>query len=362
MTINDRSILLCVGDDEAGREFASVITTMLNEMAVCSRVVNSKAAALSVMDRENIDLVLLDFLGISWDGLAFIDEVVVRGISVIALCDRSKEEVAVNVMKQGAVDYLIKGEFTALQLSQSIRNAFEKATLKELLHHKQKELEDFAYVVSHDLNAPLFKIRQCCDLIVETCGNDIPERAATLLSIIKRGCEQMNSLINDLLDYSRVDRQRKVIDEVDLNGVVNDVLVLYKNTLDDRNVQMIVHDLPTMVTNRVAMRQLFQNLIGNAIKYNQSTSPRIVIAARLLNKEEHKFLELTVDDNGIGIEPKYYSKIFKPFERLHTQSEYPGSGLGLAICKKLVEQLGGKISVDKSSSEGGTQFVVSLPM
>ena len=354
-------ILACVGSDELSVLFSQKIVSMISEWSLPYRLVSSQAEALSVLDREQIDVVLLDILGVKWDALAYLDELVRRGTPVIAICERSTEEVAINTMKRGAADYLIKSEFAGDQLYQAIRHASEKSFLRGELLRKQKELEDFAYVASHDLNAPLYKIRQCCDLIREVCGDSVPERARVLLDIIARGCEQMNSLITDLLDYSRVEKERKIIEELDLNSVVNEVIVLYKTNLDERKTIIEVADLPKIRMSRVSMRQLFQNLIGNAVKYNVSEISEIVISGSLEPCNDLPGVMLTVDDNGIGIDPKYYQRIFKPFERLHTQSEFPGSGLGLAICKKLVDQSGGTIDVTPSSL-GGTQFRVWLPL
>jgi signal transduction histidine kinase len=361
MSEREWRILVCMGSDELSIVFAQKMVSMISAWSLPYRLVSSQAEALSVLEREQIDVVLLDILGVRWDALAYLDELFRRGTPVIAICERSTEEVAINIMKRGAADYLIKGEFSSDQLYQSIRHAGEKSYLRAELLRKQKELEDFAYVASHDLNAPLYKIRQCCDLIREVCGDSVPERARVLLDIIARGCEQMNSLINDLLDYSRVEKERKIIEELDLNTVVSEVLALYKTNLEERKAVVEVGDLPKIQISRVSMRQLFQNLIGNALKYNVAEIPRIVVSGSLEPYTDGPGVRLTVDDNGIGIDPKYYQRIFKPFERLHTQSEFPGSGLGLAICKKLVDQSGGTIEVIPSLL-GGTQFCVRFPL
>jgi len=354
-------ILVCVGNDEPSVVFGQKVVAIISGWSLPYRLVSSQAEALIVLDRERIDIVFLDILGVKWDALAYLDEVVRRGIPVVAICERSTEEVAINTMKRGAADYLIKDEFASDQLYQSIRHACEKSFLRAELLRKQKELEDFAYVASHDLNAPLYKIRQCSDLIREVCGDAVPEKAKVLLDIISRGCEQMNSLINDLLDYSRVEKERKIIEELDLNAVVGEVLALYKTEIDERKAVVEVGDLPKIRMSRVSMRQLYQNLIGNALKYNVSPIPRIVVSGSLGLFNDAPGVRLTVDDNGIGIDPKYYQTIFKPFERLHTQSEFPGSGLGLTICRKLVDQSGGTIEVIPSSL-GGTQFCVRFPI
>jgi len=354
-------ILICVGNDEQSVVFGQRVLDMISGWSLPSRLVSSQAEALSLLDREHFDIVLLDILGVKWDALSYLDDVVGRGIPVIAICGRSTEEVAISTMKRGAADYLIKSEFSSEQLSQSIRHAREKSILRAELLRKQKELEDFAYVASHDLNAPLYKIRQCCDLIREVCGEDVPDKAKVLLDIITRGCEQMNSLINDLLDYSRVEKERKIIEELELNAVVSEVLALYKTVIDERNAVVEVGELPRIRISRVSMRQLFQNLIGNALKYNTSSAPKVVVSGAIEPLNNISGVTLTVDDNGIGIDPKYYQTIFKPFERLHTQSEFPGSGLGLAICKKLIDQSGGTIEV-MPSLLGGTRFRIRFPV
>jgi len=170
------------------------------------------------------------------------------------------------------------------------------------------------------------------------------------------GANRMQSLINDLLTYSRVTVQNKVFEDVDCNGVLEEVLNNLQVAVEETQA-VVTHDsLPRVMADRVQLVQLFQNLIGNAIKFHGKEAPLIHVAA----EQRHNEWLFSVRDNGVGLDPQYGERIFVIFQRLHDREEYPGTGIGLAICKKIVERHGGRIWVESQTGHGST-FYFSLP-
>lgn len=350
-------ILLCVGRECDQDNLAQMIGTWAS-----LRVAHSRQEALNIANREEIDCVILDLGTLSWDVTVLLEEFVNRVIPVVAIADREKGQAGlqfdgVEIMRLGALDYLYLEEVSEERLKRAVSNGLAKNNLRKELLAKQKELEDFAYVASHDLNAPLYKIRQCCDLLVELFGSQLPEKAYRLLGIVERSCVQMNDLINDLLDYSRVSRLGKSFRRINLNELVEEVIVQVRELYPDREAEFEVKDLPTLEANSTAMHQLFHNLLTNAVKYNESSKACIVVQAK--EDSDPEFVRIEVVDNGMGVETKYQDRIFDPFERLHAQGEIPGSGLGLAICKRIASYHGGTIWY-RSNEEQGSVFCVRL--
>jgi PAS domain S-box-containing protein len=227
--------------------------------------------------------------------------------------------------------------------------------------HEQKlisqanELEQFAYVASHDLKEPLRKVAVYTDLLISACQGKGGPEADKYAAFISDGIKRMHTLINDLLTYSRSNRDDFRFDVVDLNNAIQDVMSDLEIAIKEANVQITYQTLPTVTISRFQIHQLLQNLISNAIKF-RGADPKIEIYSRQAGGE----IIVAVKDNGIGIDPKYKEQIFRVFQRLHTGKKYPGTGIGLAICKKIVEHNGGKIWVESKPGEGAT-FFFSLP-
>jgi light-regulated signal transduction histidine kinase (bacteriophytochrome) len=167
----------------------------------------------------------------------------------------------------------------------------------------------------------------------------------------------MKRLILDLLEYSRVNSSKAEVEEVDLNEILNDLMVTYKNLLQETNGTIKAQTLPVIKGNKTQILQLFQNLVGNACKYRKNETPP---AIDISYEEEKSCYKFAVTDNGIGIDPRFFHKIFIIFQRLHNRDEYSGTGIGLAICKKIVDKHGGKIWVTSTMGEGST-FYFTLP-
>lgn len=219
-------------------------------------------------------------------------------------------------------------------------------------------LQDFAYVASHDLQEPLRKIQAFGDRLRTKYSDALGEQGQDYLRRMQNAAQRMQSLIQALLHYSRISTRGNPFVTTDLNVIVKGVLSDLETRIEQSAAQIQVEPLSTLEADPVQMRQLFQNLIGNALKFHQpDTSPQITISQ---TADSTQVVELRVQDNGIGFNPKYLDRIFTPFERLHSRSEYEGTGMGLAICRKIIERHGGQLTA-VSPDEGGAIFIATLP-
>jgi PAS domain S-box-containing protein len=218
------------------------------------------------------------------------------------------------------------------------------------LAESNAELERFAYVTSHDLQEPLRMVTSFLQLLEKRYKDKLDNKANEYIRYAVDGAERMKRLILDLLEYSRVNSSKLVAEDVDVNDVIQELKNLYKNILLETNGTMVVEKMPVVKGNRTQILQLFQNLIGNALKYRSDAPPSIGVSCT----EEAEFFKFGITDNGIGIEPRFFQKIFVIFQRLHNREEYSGTGIGLAICKKIIDKHGGKIWVVSGPSKGST--------
>ena len=225
------------------------------------------------------------------------------------------------------------------------------------LARSNTELEQFAYIASHDLQAPLQTISNYARLLQSRYQGQLDAKGEKFLNYITEGVYRMHTQIKDLLEYSRVGRQKSTFRTTDCNLVVKQAIANLRSEIEKQQASVTYcHNLPTLIANSSQLVVLFQNLISNAIKYHTKAKPIIKISACRQGDNWQFF----VRDNGIGIETKYQQRIFQIFQRLHTQEEYPGTGIGLAICQKIVELHGGKIEVDSQLNRGST-FYFTLP-
>jgi PAS domain S-box-containing protein len=230
------------------------------------------------------------------------------------------------------------------------------------LEERNRALEDFAYVASHDLKEPLRKISTFADLLLKEGEIEPDVERSKYVARIGEASRRMARLIDNLLAYSRVSTEAQPFEPVDLGAVVAGVLTDLEVSLHESGGRVEVDALPTVVADPTQMQQLFMNLIGNALKFRRpGVAP--VVQVRMDDApagSEDSTLSIEVRDNGIGFDPKHVQRIFSPFKRLHTPDDYPGSGVGLAICKRIVERHGGSIEA-KSELGVGSTFTVKLP-
>jgi len=240
------------------------------------------------------------------------------------------------------------------------RKAEERILLTaEELERSNKELESFASIASHDLQEPLRKVQAFSGRLKRKLGNSLAPEAQDDMQRIENAASRMQQLIEDLLVYSRVTTKAKPFVEVDLNTTAQEVLRDLEIRIEQAGANVALEPLPTVIADAMQMRQLLQNLIGNALKYrNAGVAPQVRISGATDESGNHL---IEVRDNGIGFEDQYKEKIFGVFQRLHDQKEFQGTGIGLAVCRKIAERHGGSIGASSPGPGGGAVFHVSLP-
>jgi signal transduction histidine kinase len=245
-----------------------------------------------------------------------------------------------------------------LQQEVDVRRETEKKlqlTMTQLTRSNQ-ELEQFAYVASHDLQEPLRMVSSYVQLLSERYTNQLDDKAQKFINYAVDGAVRMQTLIQDLLSFSRVTTKGRAFEMVDCNTLLRQALVHLQASIADKGAEITSDPLPQVYGDAMQITLVLQNLLGNAIKFCVNVSPRIHVGA----EESVDTWRITVQDNGIGIDAKYADKIFVIFQRLHTREEYPGTGIGLALCKRIVERHGGEIGF-QSSVDRGTIFFFTFP-
>lgn len=236
-------------------------------------------------------------------------------------------------------------------ISENKKIAAEKLIMAEELKRSNTELEQFAYIASHDLQEPLRMITSYLQLLEKRYKDKLDQDAKDFISFAVDGSNRMRALIHSLLEYSRINRV-KPFEEINPNLLLNDVLKNISISIKENNVTINIDELPIIYGDPVLINLLFQNLIENAIKFRNAKNPEIHISV----KEELNEFQFAIKDNGIGIQKEYLDKIFVIFKRLHSRESYPGTGMGLAICKKIVERHGGRIWVESEFGQGSTFY------
>ncbi len=269
----------------------------------------------------------------------------------------------------GAVDYLFKpipqdvlrakvSVFVDLfKKSEILRRQSQRlAEINQELSRSNSELEQFAYVASHDLREPLRKVCGFVDLLALRLKGRLDSESEEYVRFVVDGVTRMESLISNLLEYSRVGRGEKRLENVDTGALLQKVLSDLEPLIEESGAKIHRDAMPELRADPLQMRQLFQNLVGNALKFRGKRALKLDIGARRQGDSWAFF----VKDNGIGIDRAHHQRIFSIFQRLHRRDEYPGTGIGLAICKKVVENHGGRIWVESEPGRGST-FYFTLP-
>lgn len=234
----------------------------------------------------------------------------------------------------------------------------ENKELKNQLEDLTREMNQFTYIVSHDLQAPLRTITGFMELLVKRYGDKLDEAAKQYIDYAVKGTAKMKNLVFDLLEYSRLNTSIKEISETDLNEVVKEVREKYASVIESSGAVIHVDDLPIVNASRKQMLQIFGHLLDNAIKFRSELVPDIKISV----KRGNAHWVFSVKDNGMGIDPSFCEKIFIVFRRLSTDEvKYPGTGIGLALCKRIAELHGGTVWVESAMGKGST-FYFTLPV
>ena len=335
-----------------------------------SEVVQTAEEFARQVHSNSFHVVLADFNLPQWNGMEALELLRREGLDIplILVSGALPDITAVDCIKQGAADYVLKDRLA--RLPSAIRSALQEKQLREErkraehelaqkveeLARSNRELEHFAYVASHDLQEPLRMVATYTQLLAERYRGKLDENADKYIGYAVEGALRMQTLILDLLAFSRVGRAETDCKNGECNAALNDALENLRSAIEESGA-VVTHDhLPAVAVDPSQLVQLFQNLIGNAIKFHGKEAPAIRVSAE---KQDATWL-FAVADNGIGVSSQYKDKIFVIFQRLHTREEYSGNGVGLAICKKIVEHHGGRIWVESELGCGAT-FHFTLP-
>lgn len=236
------------------------------------------------------------------------------------------------------------------------------------LSRSNRELEEFAFVASHDLQEPLRKIQAFSDRLESMFKDQLGEKGLDYIGRMKNAAQRMSNLINDLLEFSRVTTRGKEFTDTDLNTVLSEIVSDLEIAIKESDAQVNIDTMPVIQADPSQMQQLFLNLLSNAVKFRRpDVAPIITVSYEHQNEfsDDHNaevaWQVITVKDNGIGFSEEYIDKIFVPFQRLHGRSQYKGTGIGLSVCRRIVERHGGMITAQSKDNEGAT-FIIKLPV
>jgi len=321
-----------------------------------SEAENGEAGLAAIM-HETPSCVLLDYSLPGHNGIEVLKRIreIALHLPVIMLTGQGNEAIAVQSMKEGAQDYIVKSAITPESLQRVVRVAIEHSVLQKRIYEQRTSLEIFTRALAHDLKEPVRTIRSFLERITD--WRTLSEKSQKSFVYITKAADRMAMLIDNVFLYTRLDSPDQIPREnCELHGVVEEVKENLATLIQERSATITYDALPVTHTNRVQMIQLFQNLIANAIRHCDNAVTVHVSAS----EHEHHW-QLAVRDNGPGIAPEYLEKIFDPFKRLsHRKEDGPGLGLGLAINRKIMESHGGKIWCESELGKG-TTFLFALP-
>lgn len=314
--------------------------------------------------KNTYDVVLADYKLPNWNGMESVEVLRREGldIPVVLVSGALGELTAVDCIKQGASDYVLKDHLA--RLPEAVRRALREKRLRsdhkqaqEELARSNQDLEQFAYVASHDLQEPLRMVATYTQLLAERYQGKLDADADKYIHYAVDGALRMQKLVQDLLSFSRVGRPGLVVESTDCNAALGEGLQNLGTAIQESGARVDYAQLPVVMADSSQLVQVFQNLVGNAIKFRGSEAPVIGVSA----EEKGKEWAFSVTDNGIGIAVENAEKVFVIFRRLNTRAEYPGNGIGLSICKKIIERHGGRIWVESEIGHGSA-FKFTLPV
>ena len=338
----------------SAHEFRQRVTTNCPDVVLAGYKLGQDrgSEALEILREEGLDIPLIFVSG----AVSGADTGALRDVTAV---ERSGQGVTGYVLKDslGRLPMALRGALKDKSARDERRQAQESLAQKVAeLARSNADLEQFAYVASHDLQEPLRMVAAYTQLLAERYRGKLDDQADKYINYAVDGAVRMQSLIQDLLAYSRVGRQETAVKNTDCNEIVEQAVENLGTAIAESGAVVTHGPLPRLMARGLQLQQVFQHLIGNALKFRGLQTPAIQISA---TKERAEWI-FTVADNGIGISAEYAESVFIIFNRLHTRSEYPGNGIGLAICKKIVQQHGGRIEALPRDG-GGTIFNFTLP-
>jgi two-component system, sensor histidine kinase and response regulator len=324
--------------------------------------------ALSLILRNKFAVVLLDVQMPEMDGfetaMLMQEHESMKGVPIIFVTAISKEErYASQAAEIGAVDYVFKPINSDI-LKSKVKVYLDLYVQREqimklnaVLQQSNEELERFAYICSHDMQEPVRMMNSYAGMLEEYCAQALNEKGARYLGFISSNAQRMQKMIQDILTFSRVGREEVKVEMVDSNAIAREILAEFEGIVAEKKAKIVRDNLPTLETSPTLLRVLLQNLVGNALKFQDgSRIPEITISAERKGNEWC----FSVRDNGIGIDPNFNDRIFTIFQRLHRKEDYPGTGIGLSTCRKFIRLCGGDIGFKSTLGQGST-FYFTLP-
>lgn len=311
---------------------------------------------LAILEEQPMDCVLLDYSLPGKNGVNILRTIRANFpyLAVVMLTGQGNEAVAVEVMKSGAQDYVVKDRITAESLQRSVSRAIAQCRMVQRIEEQRYSLELFTKALAHDLREPLRSIQSLCNLLEER--ESLSPKGSTYLTEVGTAIARMEALLSSVADYTRLDAVYNLpeMESVDINLVVEEVLADLQQLVKEHSAQITVAPMPVVMGHSIQLKQLFENLIANAIRYGADV-PVIHIGVH----SQEDVWQFYVRDNGGGLEEQYRSEVFKPFKRF-ARTNVAGTGLGLAICKRVVEVHKGRIWCDSIPGQG-TVFSFTLP-
>lgn len=352
----NRPKVLIVEDNSEMRKY--IFDTLSSEFNLV--VASDGKQGLEKALREKPDIIVTDIMMPILSGDQMVREIrknpELEGTYILFLSAKSDQNFRVKLLQEGAQDYLIK-PFTPEELIVRVRNFAMLKKSIETLETANKDMESFSYSVSHDLRAPIRGIEGFLNIIIEDFESSMDPEAVRLLKIVQKNVVYMNSLIQDLLNFHRVSKIEIVTRVVDMNNMVKEVIAVVLQNYSQKKYSVQVADLPNALADGAALKQVWMNLISNAAKYS-STKDQPVI--KIGCKQVDGYNSYCVEDNGVGFNKAYSNRLFKVFQRLHTQEEFEGTGVGLAIVARIVQRHGGEVFAEGALNEG-SKFSFTLP-
>lgn len=370
----NENINVLVADDE--ESILGIFFEVLTEDGYRVTTATSGQEALELFRKEKHQIVFSDIRMGGMSGFDLLREIrkISKDALVIMITSYASMESAVTAMREGAYDYLVKPFEDINLISVVTKRAADKYRLiaqNKRLTESNLELSEFASVASHDLKEPLRKIQVFGDRLKAGYNDLLDVKGQDYLDRMCNSAIRMENLINALLTLSSVSRDRKSYDRVDLGEILQEVLIDMETYIEELGGRVDIEELPVIDADPTHMRQLFQNLVSNALKYQrEGVSPHIEIKNVIAESDQRnkgtgldgcEYCSIIVKDNGIGFDEKYLDQIFDVFQRLHRRFEYSGTGMGLTICRRIVERHGGTITAKSKPGEGAT-FIITLPM
>lgn len=314
---------------------------------------------------QNFDCYIVDYNLPGENGLDFVRHLWEQkeqdhsDAAIVVITGCGSEAIVAEAFRLGVHEYITKSNVLDGLFERPIFSAIERATLtsqiksfQEKLQQSNRDLSNFSHTAAHDLKAPLRRILSYCEILQEDAAMRINQEDKEILKRMEINARRMQNLVENLLSYSLIKYEKEEKEVVDLNILMQDVLEDMGHDIQETNTKIEISNLPTLPVYSMRIRQLFNNLISNAIKYKSQKTPHIIIKAEI----EGDYAKFSVEDNGQGIPENRHAYIFEDFRRLYSDEQVEGTGLGLSICNKIVERHNGKIWVESKKGEGATFY------